>query len=524
LVKGLGKIAISPDHSISNVFLVDSLDYNLLSVSQLCKMGYNCLFTDIGVTVFRRSDDSIAFKGVLEGQLYLVDFNENTAELNTCLIAKTNMGWLWHRRLGHVGMKNLHKLLKEEHILGLTNVHFEKDRVCSACQAGKQVGSHHPHKNIMTTDRSLELLHIDLFSPIAYISINGSKYCLVIVDDYSRFTWVFFLQEKSQTQETLKGFLRRAQNEFGLRIKKIRSDNGTEFKNSQIEGFLEDEGIKHEFSSPYTPQQNGVVERKKITLLDMARTMLDEYKTPDRFWAEAVNTACYSINRLYLHRILKKTSNELLTGFLLGYDSNTRAYRVFNKSTRVVEVSCDIVFDETNGSQVEQVDLDELDDEEASCFALRNMCIGDVCPKESEEPSQAQDQPSSSNQASPPTQDEEQAQEDENEDQEDEPPQEEDNDQGGDDNNKDKEDEQEIQGHRPPHPRVHQAIQRDHLVNFIFGDIHKGVTTRSRVAHFCEHYSFVSSIEPYRVDDALRYLDWVLAMQEEHNNFMRNEV
>jgi hypothetical protein len=298
--------------------------------------------------------------------------------------------------------------------------------------------------------------------------------------------------------------LRWAQNEFSLRIKNIRSDNGTEFKNSQIEGFLEEEGIKHEFSSPYTPQQNCVVERKNITLLDMARTMLDEYKTSDRFWAEAINTACYSINRLYLHRILKKTSYELLTGkkpnvsyfrvfgskcfilvkrgrkskfapkavegFLLGYDSNTRAYRVFNKSTGLVEVSCDIVFDETNGSQVEQVDLDELDDEEAPCVALRNMSIGDVCPKESEEPTQEQDQPSSSMQASPPTQDEDQAQDDENEDQE-EPPQEEDNDQGGDTNDQDKEDDQ---GLRPPHPRVHQAIQRDHPMNSILGDIHKG--------------------------------------------------
>jgi transposase InsO family protein len=96
----------------------------------------------------------------------------------------------------------------------------------------------------MTTDKPLELLHMDLFGLIAYISISGSRYCLVIVDDYSRFTWVFFLQEKSQTQETLKGFLRQAQNEFGLRIKKIRSDNGMELKNSQIEGFLEDEGIE----------------------------------------------------------------------------------------------------------------------------------------------------------------------------------------------------------------------------------------------------------------------------------------
>jgi hypothetical protein len=208
----------------------------------------------------------------------------------------------------------------------------------------------------------------------------------------------------------------------------------------------------------------------------MARTMLDEYKTPDRFWVEAINTAFYSINQLYLHRILKKTSNELLTGkkpnvtyfrvfgskcfilikrgrnskfapkaiegFLLGYDSNTRAYRVFNKSMGLVEVSCDIVFDETNGSQVEQVDLDELDDEEAPCVALRIMPIGNVCPKESEEPPQAQDQPSSSMQASPPTQDEDKAQEeeeeeDEDQDQDDQPPQEEDIDQGGDKDDQD---------------------------------------------------------------------------------------
>jgi hypothetical protein len=117
------------------------------------------------------------------------------------------------------------------------------------------------------------------------------------------------------------------------------------------------------------------------------------------------------------------------------------------------------------------------------------MSIGDVCPKESEEPTQPQDQPSSSNQASPPTQDEDQAQRDE---EEDEPPQEEDNDQGGDEDNQDKEDEQEIQGQRPPHPRVHQAIQQDHPVNSILSDIHKGITTRSRVAHFCLLFPLLS--------------------------------
>jgi hypothetical protein len=139
------------------------------------------------------------------------------------------MGRLRHRRLAHVGMKNLHKILKGEHILGLTNVHFEKDMICSFWQIftrqdlRKQVGVHHPHKNIMTTDMPLELLHMDVFGPIAYISIVRSNYCLVIMDDYSFFTWVFFLQEKSQTQETLKRFLRRAQNELDWESKRLEA-------------------------------------------------------------------------------------------------------------------------------------------------------------------------------------------------------------------------------------------------------------------------------------------------------------
>jgi hypothetical protein len=162
-----------------------------------------------------------------------------------------------------------------------------------------------------------------------------------------------------------------------------------------VEEYLEEEGIKHEFFAPYTPHQNGVVERKNRTLIDMARTMLGEFKTPERFWSEAVNMASHAINRVYLHRLLKKTSYELLTGnkpnvsyfqvfgskcyilvkkgrnskfapkavegFLLGYDSNTKAYRVFNKSSGLVEVSSDVVFDETNGSPREQVvDLDDV--------------------------------------------------------------------------------------------------------------------------------------------------------------------
>jgi hypothetical protein len=129
-VIGFGKIAITVEHSISKVLLVELLDYNLLFVLRLCEMGYNCLFTDKGVTVFRRSDGSFAFKGVLRGKLYLVDFIPEEVELDRCLIAKVNMGWLCHRRLAHVGMMNLHKLQKTGQLHGLTNIVFEKDRPC----------------------------------------------------------------------------------------------------------------------------------------------------------------------------------------------------------------------------------------------------------------------------------------------------------------------------------------------------------------------------------------------------------
>jgi hypothetical protein len=206
-VVGQGDIPISKDSSLTNIYLVDTLGYNLLSVSQLCEKGYNCLFTNEGVTILRREDSSIAFIGCLKGKLYLVYFTTTKVEPKTCLVAKCNLGWLWHRRLAHVGMRNLAKLQKGEHILGLTNVTFEKDRLCSACQAEKQVGAPHPPKNILTSSRPLKLLHMDLFCPVAYVSIGGNKYGLVIVDDFSRYTWVYFCKIKVKLKELSRSLL-----------------------------------------------------------------------------------------------------------------------------------------------------------------------------------------------------------------------------------------------------------------------------------------------------------------------------
>jgi len=155
---------------------------------------------------------------------------------------------------------------------------------------------------------------MDLFGPITYISIGGNKYGLVIIDDFSRFTWVFLFHEKSEVQEIVKKFIRRVQNEFELKIKNIRSDNGSEFRNTNVEEYLGKEGIKHEFSAPYIPQQNGIVDRKNRTLIEAARTMLDEYKTPDSFWAETINTTYHAINYLYIHKYLGKTPYLTITG------------------------------------------------------------------------------------------------------------------------------------------------------------------------------------------------------------------
>jgi hypothetical protein len=308
------------------------------------------------------------------------------------------------------------------------------------------------------------------------------------------------LQDKSEAKGIVKKFIRRVQNEFELKIKNIRSDSGSEFRNTQVEEFLDEERIKHELSAPYTPQQNGIVERKNRTLIEAAKTMLDEYKTPDSFWAEAINTACHAANRLYLHKYLNKTPYEIITGkkpsvhyfrvfgrkcfilnkkpkaskfaskvdegFLLGYGTNEHAYRVFNKTTGCVETTIDVKFDESNGSQREQVSENLVDDEEPPSVSIFRMGTGEVMPREiqAQTPDDTSTQdPSSSTRVEPPSsqvhQDESQIHGDDhgrgfdqggelsNEAQGD-TPQDEDDDEGPTQRQS-----------KEPHPRVHQMVQ-----------------------------------------------------------------
>ncbi|KAK1667607.1 hypothetical protein QYE76_055766 [Lolium multiflorum] len=283
-------------------------------------------------------------------------------------------------------------------------------------KAGKQLKKRHPIKSIVTTSKPLELLHLDLFGPSHYDTLGGSKYGLVIVDDYSRYSWVFLLKSKDETHREFIIFAKKAQRMYESEIKAIRTDNGTEFKNYTMQEFVDDEGIKHEFSAPYTPQQNGVVERKNRTIIEMARTMLSEFNSPHNFWGEAISTAVHYSNRLFLCPLHNKTPYELLTGnkpnvmyirvfgckclvknnkgklgkfetrtiegTFVGYAENSHAYRYYNKSTGTIEVSCDVVFLEDNGSQVEQVVSCVAGNDDDPSSAIKLMGIGHIRPIE----------------------------------------------------------------------------------------------------------------------------------------------
>ncbi|GKB75424.1 putative ribonuclease H-like domain-containing protein [Tanacetum coccineum] len=291
----------------------------------------------------------------------------------TCLIAKaTNDGSnMWHRRLSHINFKTMNKLVKGNLVRGLPSKIFENDHSCVPCQKGKKHKASCKSKLVTYVNQPLQILHMDLFGSTFVKSIIGKTYCLVVTDDYSRFSWVFFLAKKDETSGILKSFITRIENQLDHKVKIIRYDNGTEFKNYDMNQFCGIKGIKREFSNARTQQQNGVAERKNKTLIEATTTMLADSLFHIPFWAEVVNTACYVHNRVLLTKPHNKIPYELLIGrtpiisfirpfgcpvtilntldhlgkfdgkadegFLVGYSINSKAFRVFNSRTRKVE-------------------------------------------------------------------------------------------------------------------------------------------------------------------------------------------
>ncbi|GKB32237.1 retrovirus-related pol polyprotein from transposon TNT 1-94 [Tanacetum coccineum] len=321
-----------------------------------------------------------------EDKIYLATLDENST--------------LWHRRLGHANMQLIQSLASKELVRNLPKLKYDR-HVCDACKIGKQAHASHKAKNIVSATRCLELLHMDLFGPSAIRSYGGNRYTLVIVDDYSQFTWTRFLANKTEAFKKFEIFGKMIQNKLGCSIVSIRTDHGREFDNEvQFGNYCDLNGISYNFSVPRTLHSNGVVERKNRILQEMSRTMLNKQSIPLKFWCNAVDTSTYIINRVSIRRILGKTPYELLRGrkpnlnyfrvfrskfFILNtkdyltkldqksyegvflrYSQNSKAYIILNKQTMKVEELLNVTFDETPPPpKTSPLEDDELVEEEA---------------------------------------------------------------------------------------------------------------------------------------------------------------
>nr|GEV40971.1 Gag-Pol polyprotein [Tanacetum cinerariifolium] len=281
-IMGYGDYVIG-DSVISRVYYVEGLGHNLFSVKQFCDPDLEVAFRKHSCYV-RDTDGVKLIKGSRGSNLYIISVEDIMKSSPICLLSKSsrNKSWLWHRRLNHLNFGTINDLLRKHLVRGLPRLKFEKDHLCSACQLGKSKKHTHKPKTKNTNLEVLNTLHMDLCGPMRVQTINGKKHILVIVDDYSRFTWVKFLRSKDEIPEFY------------------------------LTGYYERIGIFHQKTVLRTPQQNGVVEIRNCTLVEAARTMLIFSKALMFLWAEAVATACYTQNRSLIHTRHTKTPYELV--------------------------------------------------------------------------------------------------------------------------------------------------------------------------------------------------------------------
>ncbi|GJW48018.1 retrovirus-related pol polyprotein from transposon TNT 1-94, partial [Tanacetum coccineum] len=371
--------------SVSPFLSVNSLAWhNLFSVGlfvKFCDSNLEVAFCQH--TCFIRNLEGVdLLTGSRGDNIYTLPLGNMMASSPICLLSKASKtkSWLWHRRLSHLNFGAINHLARHGLVRGLPKLKFEKDHLCSACALRKSLKKPHKPKSEDTNHEKLYLLHMDLCGPMCVASVNGKKYILVIVDDYSRFTWVKCLRSKDEAPTFIINFLKMIQVRLKETVRRIRTDNGTEFVNQTLREYYEKVGISHETSVARSPQQNGVVERRNRTLIEAARTMLIYAKAPLFLWAEAVATACYTQNRSMIRRRHGKTPYELLhdkppdlsylhvfgalcyptndsenlgklqpkadIGIFIGYAPTKKAFRIYNRRTRRIIETIHVDFDE----------------------------------------------------------------------------------------------------------------------------------------------------------------------------------
>nr|GEY92425.1 hypothetical protein [Tanacetum cinerariifolium] len=300
---------------ITKVYFIEGLGHNLFLVGQFCDSDLEVAFRRDACFV-KNLEGVDLLKRDRSTNLYTINLNEMASASPICLMARASStkSWLWHQRLSYLNFDTINDLARNDLVAGLPKFKYHKEHLCPSCEQGKSKRASHPPKLVPNLRQRLHLLHMDSCGPMRIASIKGKRYVLVIVDDYSRYTWVHFLRSKDEAPEVITKFLKRITVLLQSPVIIIRTDNGTEFKNQMLKEYFDTVGISHQMSSVRTPQQNGVVERRNRTLVEAARTMLIFSRAPLFLWAEAIATACFTQNRSVIHRRFNKTPNELING------------------------------------------------------------------------------------------------------------------------------------------------------------------------------------------------------------------
>ncbi|KAM1906652.1 hypothetical protein ACFX14_026396 [Malus domestica] len=296
----IGKTIVTPRYNsnqvpLQDVYHVPGMKKKLLSMAQLTSSGHYVLFGPREVKVYR--DLKISEIPTMEGRRLESVYVMSAESAYVDRTRKNETSDLWHMLLGHVSYSKLSVMVKKLMLKGLPQLDVRTDTVCAGCQYGK---AHQlPYKESkFKAKEPLELVHSDVFGPIKQPSIGGMRYMVTFIDDFSRYVWVFFMKEKFDTFSKFKEFRESAEGEVGKKICCLRTDNGGEYSSSEFSQYLRECRIRHQYTCANTPQQNGVAERKNRHSAEVCQSMLHAKNVPERFWAEAMRTAAFVINRL----------------------------------------------------------------------------------------------------------------------------------------------------------------------------------------------------------------------------------
>nr|GEV68493.1 hypothetical protein [Tanacetum cinerariifolium] len=318
---------------IIRVYFVEGLGHNLFSVGQFYDSDLEVTFRR-NACFIRNLEGVDLLKGDRSINLYTINLHEMASVSPICLMARASF-------------------TKNDLVSGLLKFKYHKKHLCSSCEQGKSKRASHPPKPIPNSRQRLYLLHMDLCDPMKIASINGKRYVLVIVDDYSRYTWAHFLRSKDEAPEVIITFLKRITVLLQSPVIIIRTDNRKEFKNQVLKEYFDTVGISHQMSYVRTPQQNGVVEQRNWTLVEAARTMLIFSRASLFLWAEAIATTCITQNRSIIHHIGKLGAKGDI-GFFIGYSADSCTYRIYNRRTKKIIETMNVLIDELSAMAFEQ--------------------------------------------------------------------------------------------------------------------------------------------------------------------------